>query len=211
MTELGRYTSNDALIAVFTELLATMEELRILTGYKVGTNLPQEVTVNPDGSLRVQLALDPTLSSHISNLFIHHDTRQPYSSIAVSELHITDDVRLDNIFTGNRLANLFSFLVKVEGIDPTASNHLSTKNYVDTAISTATSGNVYNENPAGAIGGGNQVFTTAFNFVAGTTQLYKNGLRQELGSAYTETGANQITYNVAPGPTATHKIDYVKS
>lgn len=60
---------------------------------------------------------------------------------------------------------------------------------------------VRNETFTGTVDGTNTVFTTASNFIAGSTQVYHNGMRQQLGDDYTETGPNEITFSVAPkGP-----------
>ena len=52
-------------------------------------------------------------------------------------------------------------------------------------------------------------FTLTLNYIAGTTQVYLNGLRQELGMDYTEgPGANQITFSTATLIGDTVVIDY---
>ncbi len=58
--------------------------------------------------------------------------------------------------------------------------------------------NTYNETPSGSINSSNTVFTTAANFTTGKTRIYLNGLRQLLGTDYTETAANQITFATSP-------------
>lgn len=71
---------------------------------------------------------------------------------------------------------------------------------------------VDNETPTGLVNGVNTVFTTAFSFSTGTTHLYRNGLRQQLGGGndYTETAANQITFVSAPLLGDILIIDYQK-
>ena len=67
-----------------------------------------------------------------------------------------------------------------------------------------------NEVPSGIINGSNTIFTTAHNFVSGTTQIYWNGLRQIITYSYSETGANQITFTDAPRSGTILMIDYIK-
>lgn len=60
---------------------------------------------------------------------------------------------------------------------------------------------VRNETLSGTVDGVNTVFTTSFNFISGSTAIYHNGMRQQLGDDYTETGPNEITFSYAPkGP-----------
>lgn len=68
------------------------------------------------------------------------------------------------------------------------------------------------ETPAGSVNGANTVFTTAFNFTAGSTHLYLNGLRLKPGTGndYRETAANQITLSTAPQTGDALLIDYCK-
>lgn len=72
---------------------------------------------------------------------------------------------------------------------------------------------VFGETPAGTIDGANKVFTTANNFIAGSTQFFINGIRQRPGAAndYTETGVNQITLVNAPAGGAVLLVDYSKA
>lgn len=51
-----------------------------------------------------------------------------------------------------------------------------------------------NETPTQTSSPNGLIFTTAFNFATGTTNLYLNGVKQKLGVAYTETAANQVTF-----------------
>jgi len=58
---------------------------------------------------------------------------------------------------------------------------------------------ITNEAPTGTINGTNTVFTTANNFVSGTTQVYRDGqLLVGGGADYTETDVNEITFITAP-------------
>lgn len=68
------------------------------------------------------------------------------------------------------------------------------------------------EVPAGTIGGGNVVFTLAHNYIAGSTKVYLNGLRQRPGVSndYIETGSNIITFNNAPIAGDEILCDYLK-
>lgn len=68
------------------------------------------------------------------------------------------------------------------------------------------------ETPNGLINGTNAIFTTDFNFIAGSTHLYLNGLRLKPGAEndYTETGLNQITLSNPPQSGDLLLIDYRK-
>ena len=57
--------------------------------------------------------------------------------------------------------------------------------------------NLFNETPSGAIDGANTDFVLSKSIVAGGTRVYLNGIRQKLGSAYTE-GAAQVSFYQAP-------------
>lgn len=54
------------------------------------------------------------------------------------------------------------------------------------------------EVPSGTINGSNTVFTVSANFVTGSTMVFKDGLLKKLGTDYTETDINEITFTVAP-------------
>lgn len=54
--------------------------------------------------------------------------------------------------------------------------------------------------------GVNKVFTTAFNFIAGSTAVYLNGLRE---SHYVESASNAITFDDAPLSADSLTIDYL--
>ena len=69
---------------------------------------------------------------------------------------------------------------------------------------------VFNEIPLGHIDGINSVYTTRFDFSAGSTRLYLNSARQTLGLDYTESGAKQITFLNVPQPEDEIVIDYNK-
>lgn len=94
--------------------------------------------------------------------------------------------------------------------DPTSAQDAATKNYVDTH-SLTTSNFIENEVPSGAIDGTNMTFTLANTPVAGSVQLYLNGLRQKSGAGndYTISGAT-ITYLAAPKTGDMLTADYRK-
>lgn len=68
---------------------------------------------------------------------------------------------------------------------------------------------VTGEIPAGAKNGTNTVFTLANDFQAGSTAVYRNGIRELLGYSYAETPPNQITLSDAPSPTDIVAVDYL--
>jgi len=57
---------------------------------------------------------------------------------------------------------------------------------------------VNNEVPAGLVNGSNKIFTTVKEYITSSTSVFLNGLKQKLSISYTETGANQITFDDAP-------------
>ena len=67
---------------------------------------------------------------------------------------------------------------------------------------------VYSEVPAGTVGGGNLVFTTAHTFKAGTTRLFINGLRLKPVTNYTESAGNTLTFAIAPPGGSILLVDY---
>ena len=74
-----------------------------------------------------------------------------------------------------------------------------------------TSNQIFNETPTGIMNGVNKVFTTSSSFEPKTTRLYLNGQRLKLVDDYHETGANQITFQMAfipPISTDNMIIDY---
>lgn len=78
------------------------------------------------------------------------------------------------------------------------------------SISSLTSGNfVVNETPSGTINGSNTAFTTGNAPVAGTVQIFLNGLLQTLTTDYTISGSN-ITYVTAPLTGDILRITYIK-
>jgi len=82
---------------------------------------------------------------------------------------------------------------------------------VDPAILLQKADFVAGEAPAGTINGSNTVFTLANTPVAGTEQVYLNGVRQRRGAGldYTISG-NTITFVSAPQPGDSILVDYLK-
>lgn len=54
------------------------------------------------------------------------------------------------------------------------------------------------EVPTGAINGSNTVFTVSADFVTGSTMVFLDGSLQTLGTDYTETDKDEITFTTAP-------------
>jgi len=69
---------------------------------------------------------------------------------------------------------------------------------------------VIGEAPTGLQNGTNTVFSTAHAFISGSTAVYRNGLREVLGSGYTE-GSSQITFVQPPLSSDVIEIDYLAS
>lgn len=67
---------------------------------------------------------------------------------------------------------------------------------------------VFGESLTGA-DGTETVFTTASPYLAGSTAVYVNGLREFRGDAYTETGASTITFIDPPLNTDSIRVDYI--
>lgn len=70
---------------------------------------------------------------------------------------------------------------------------------------------VFNETPAGTVDGANAAFTLANTPTAGTVQVYKNGLRMNVGAGndYTISGGT-ITFASAPPLSSILLVDYLK-
>ena len=65
----------------------------------------------------------------------------------------------------------------------------------ETGVGIGSGSGIKNENLTGTIDGVNKTFTTANSFVVGSTQVYINGIRQSLGTSYTEnSGSNEIIF-----------------
>lgn len=77
-------------------------------------------------------------------------------------------------------------------------------------VSSLTSGNFsINETPSGAINGSNTAFTTGNTPVAGTVQVFLNGLLQTATDDYTISGST-ITYATAPIAGDVLRVTYIK-
>lgn len=70
---------------------------------------------------------------------------------------------------------------------------------------------VFNEVPQGTQDGENDVFTTAYAFVSGSTAVVRNGLREQLGYSYIEVAPNGITFTTAPLVDDVLTVDYLVS
>jgi hypothetical protein len=68
---------------------------------------------------------------------------------------------------------------------------------------------VENEIPGGTQNGVNEVFTLVNSYLAGSTQVFRNGLRERLNVGYNESGAAQITFTTAPLVTDVLTVDYL--
>lgn len=79
-------------------------------------------------------------------------------------------------------------------------------------FSTGSTSFIYNETPSGTVNGSTTAFDTAFNYVAGTIQVYRDGQLMKGGGAdYTETDANTITFVTAPVTGSVLLVSYQKS
>lgn len=67
---------------------------------------------------------------------------------------------------------------------------------------------IYGETPAGTQDGVNETFTLANTFQAGSTSVYRNGLREKLGICYTESSPD-ITFTTAPLSNDVLEVDYL--
>jgi len=76
--------------------------------------------------------------------------------------------------------------------------------------SSAAASIVDNEIPSGSIDGNNVTFNTSFAYVANSTKLYLNGLRQRIGSDYNESGGTTVTMLYVPQTNDSLLIDYRK-
>jgi len=65
----------------------------------------------------------------------------------------------------------------------------------------------YNEVPSGTLNGVNKTFTLSSGFTTGTTRVYLNGLRQLLGTSYTESSP-QVIFDEAPLSSDEIVVDY---
>lgn len=68
---------------------------------------------------------------------------------------------------------------------------------------------VFGESLTGTKNGTNLIFTTAQNFTANSTVVFRNGLRELLNVTYTEAAPNSIHFGTAPLSTDVIIIDYL--
>jgi len=69
---------------------------------------------------------------------------------------------------------------------------------------------VFGETPTPATDGAQTVFTVANAYVSGTLRVYKDKLRQELTTDFTETTSTTFTMTAAPDADEDLRVDYVK-
>lgn len=69
---------------------------------------------------------------------------------------------------------------------------------------------VKNETPSGLINGINATYTSQYNFVAGTVQVYRNGLRLKQIDDFNTSGNNMILLSISPALGEKLLIDYQK-
>lgn len=65
-----------------------------------------------------------------------------------------------------------------------------------------------NEEPTGLVNGTNLIFTTSEPFISGSVEVFLNGMKQDLTTHYTESGASQITFVTAPQTGDSVRISY---
>lgn len=68
---------------------------------------------------------------------------------------------------------------------------------------------VFGEIPAGTKNGQNTQFSLAYPIVAGTTSVFRNGLRESLGVGYSESMPNIIVFDTAPLGDDDISVDYI--
>ncbi len=68
---------------------------------------------------------------------------------------------------------------------------------------------VFGETPTGIQDGVNETFTVADTYTAGSTAVYRNGLREIRGVGYTESAPNQIIFTSPPLGSDMLTVDYL--
>lgn len=68
---------------------------------------------------------------------------------------------------------------------------------------------VFGESVTGVRDGVNLTFTTAHPYLPGSTALFLNGLREDVGDCYTESPPNTIVFDDAPVSLDSIRIDYI--
>lgn len=69
---------------------------------------------------------------------------------------------------------------------------------------------VINEVPNGVLNGVNTIFTTDFNFIPESVEVYVNGVKQKLIQDYNTSGTNTITLTFSPSSTEYILLNYIK-
>lgn len=69
---------------------------------------------------------------------------------------------------------------------------------------------VYGETPAGVLNGVNATFTSAYEFVPESVEVFLNGLKLKVVEEYNTTGNNTITLSISPGASERILINYLK-
>jgi hypothetical protein len=69
---------------------------------------------------------------------------------------------------------------------------------------------VVGEIPAGLLNGSNATFTTANPFVAGTLEVFVNGLRQTIIADFNTSGNNTIQLTYSPNSSEVITVNYIK-
>lgn len=69
---------------------------------------------------------------------------------------------------------------------------------------------IFNEVPIGVLNGINATFTSVFDFVSGTLQVFLNGSLQKIVDDYQVIGNNTITLNFSPMANENILINYIK-
>lgn len=70
---------------------------------------------------------------------------------------------------------------------------------------------VSGQTPSGSVNGSNTAFTTGSNYIAGSLEVYKNGIRLKAGAGndYTENGSSGFTMLTAPATGTQLVVDYL--
>lgn len=71
-------------------------------------------------------------------------------------------------------------------------------------------GVIYGETPSGTIDGSNATFTSQFDFIISSLQVFLNGIRLKQTNDYTTSGTNTILLNTSPTTGELLLINYLK-
>jgi hypothetical protein len=80
---------------------------------------------------------------------------------------------------------------------------------MDYLLPSVSSDLVVGEVPAGTLNGSNDTFTVSTPFVASTTSVFRNGLREQLGVGYNESGGNAVVFTTPPLISDLLAVDYL--